>query len=169
MNKIIFQTIFVNNPFLGLLILVSILLGHVQAGLGCALGGLIATLTELILGLHPQSMWNSGVASFNGSLLGTVLPSLFSLVSNNEAHLWVAVCFGSFARFFISMFHIIIFHVLCSVIISSALHNSLGQLNLPFMTLPFNFIAIISFLNFQSEEYIAAQVSTPQNIRYQYI
>jgi len=131
------ETVFVNNPFLGILILVSIFIGHAKAGLGCALGGLIATLTDQVLGLHPRSMLDSGVSSFNGSLLGTVLPALFHLVSDQESKLWVAVCFGSFV----------------SVFISSALLNSLGKLNVPFMTLPFNFIAIISFVNFQSDEY----------------
>ena len=42
-----------------------------------------------------------------------------------------------------------------SVIVSSALQNSISKLHVPFMTLPFNFIAIISFLNFQSEEYFS--------------
>ena len=40
-----------------------------------------------------------------------------------------------------------------SVIVSSALLNSLGKLDVPFMTLPFNFIIIVCFLNFQSEDY----------------
>ena len=39
MNLFIFQTVFVNNPFCGLLILVSIFIGHTKAGIGCALGG----------------------------------------------------------------------------------------------------------------------------------
>ena len=34
--------------------------------------------------------------------------------------------------------------------ISSALQNSLGHLNVPFMTLPFNFVAVISFLTWQT-------------------
>jgi len=138
------ETVFVNNPFLGLLILVAIFIGHTKAGIGCAVGGLIATLTDYCLGLHPTYMVDNGVSSFNGSLLGTVLPALFSLVSDNEVHLWVAVCFGSFA----------------SVIVSSALQNSISKLHVPFMTLPFNFIAIISFLNFQSEEYFSRIDST---------
>merc|ERR1711936_596861 len=33
------QTIFVNNPFLGLLFLIGISLGNLKAGLGCAVGG----------------------------------------------------------------------------------------------------------------------------------
>jgi len=87
------ETVFVNNPFLGMLILVSIFIGHAKAGLGCALGGLIATMTDQFLGLHPQSMLDSGVSSFNGSLLGTVLPALFHLVSDQghgqESKLWL--------------------------------------------------------------------------------
>jgi len=144
------ETVFVNNPFLGLLILIAIFIGHTKAGIGCVVGGLIATLTDYSLGLHPPYMVDNGVSSFNGSLLGTVLPALFSLVSDNEVHLWVAVCFGSFA----------------SVIVSSALMNSISKLHVPFMTLPFNFIAIISFLNFQSEEYFShldASISIKSN------
>lgn len=57
----------------------SIFIGHVKAGAGCALGGLVATLTEQILGLHPKDMWNNGVASFNGSLLGKIILVGFEL------------------------------------------------------------------------------------------
>ena len=39
MHFCILQTVFVNNPFCGLLILVSIFIGHTKAGVGCALGG----------------------------------------------------------------------------------------------------------------------------------
>ena len=40
--------------------------------------------------------------------------------------------------------------------------NSISKLHVPFMTLPFNFIAIISFLNFQSEEYFS-RIDATQN------
>ena len=45
------------------------------------LGGLIATGADFLLGLHPMAMVENGVSSFNGSLVGTVLPALFHLVS----------------------------------------------------------------------------------------
>ena len=98
-------------------------------------------------------MVENGVSSFNGSLIGTVLPALFHLVSgirpiiNNprdshnltlgvsKTELWITVCIGS----------------LVSVFLSSALYNSLGKLRVPFMTLSFNFVAIISFMNWQSD------------------
>ena len=32
------QTVFVNNPFLGMLIMVGIFIGHIEAGIGCAVG-----------------------------------------------------------------------------------------------------------------------------------
>ena len=35
--------------------------------------------------------------------------------------------------------------------LSSALYNSLGKLRVPFMTLSFNFVAIISFMNWQTD------------------
>jgi len=130
------QTVFVNNPFLGLLFLIAITIGDLKAGLGCAVGGFISTLADFILGLHPSGQVDTGVSSFNGSLIGTVLPALFFLVQASEVELWVGVCFGAFI----------------SVFISSALQNSLGQLKVPFMTLPFNFVVIVSFLAWQNNE-----------------
>ena len=47
----------------------------------CCLGGFIATMADYLLGLHPLVMVENGVSSFNGSLVGTVLPALFHLVS----------------------------------------------------------------------------------------
>ena len=75
-----------------------------------------------------------------------------------EAELWVAVCLGSVA----------------TVFVSAALLNSIGRLDAPFMTLPFNFIAIISFLNFQTDSYMppppaveeAVNTTMADNIRY---
>ena len=76
-----------------------------------------------------------------------------------EAELWVAVCLGSVA----------------TVFVSAALLNSIGRLDAPFMTLPFNFIAIISFLNFQTDSYMipqpaaveeAVNTTIADNIRY---
>ena len=76
-----------------------------------------------------------------------------------EAELWVAVCLGSVA----------------TVFVSAALLNSIGRLDAPFMTLPFNFIAIISFLNFQTDSYMmppppaveeAVNTTIADNMRY---
>ena len=72
--------------------------------------------------------------------------------------MWVAVCLGSVA----------------TVFVSAALLNSIGRLDAPFMTLPFNFIAIISFLNFQTDSYMppspaveeAVNTTIADNIRY---
>ena len=63
----------------------------------------------------------------------TFLKSMCVGVSKTE--LWITVCIGS----------------LVSVFLSSALYNSLGKLRVPFMTLSFNFVAIISFMNWQSD------------------
>ena len=38
-------------------------------------------MADYLLGLHPLVMVENGVSSFNGSLVGTVLPALFHLVS----------------------------------------------------------------------------------------
>ena len=47
--------------------------------------------------------------------------------------------------------------------VSSALLNSIGRLDAPFMTLPFNFIAIVSFLSFQTDEFNASNESSSIN------
>ena len=71
----------------------------------------------------------------------------------------MAVCLGSVA----------------TVFVSAALLNSIGRLDAPFMTLPFNFIAIISFLNFQTDSYMpptppaveeAVNTTMADNMRY---
>ena len=71
----------------------------------------------------------------------------------------MAVCLGSVA----------------TVFVSAALLNSIGRLDAPFMTLPFNFIAIISFLNFQTDSYMmpppaaveeAVNTTIADNMRY---
>ena len=46
-----------------------------------------------------------------------------------------------------------------SVFISSALQNSLCQLNVPFMTLPFNFVAVICFLTWQTDQSEVVELS----------
>jgi urea transporter len=92
----------VNNPFLSLLILISIALSNIEAGLGCCLGGLVATATELLLGLHPWSLVENGVAPFNGALIGSVIPSLYPLLfphaSDCTMDMWMAVLIGAVAR-----------------------------------------------------------------------
>jgi len=126
------QTVFVNNPVLSFLILVGITFSWPESGLGCAVGGVLATLTELCLGLHPWSLVESGVAPFNGALVGCVLPSLYPLLhgTGHAAGLWLAVCLGSVACTF------------CA----AGCNNFLDKFNLPFMTLPFNIISICTFL-----------------------
>ena len=74
------QPAFVNNPLLGLVILAALFLPEPTIGLGCLLGGLTATATELCLGLHPPGLVTNGVAAFNGVLVGTVIPILYPLV-----------------------------------------------------------------------------------------
>jgi urea transporter len=92
----------VNNPFLGLIILLAIFLSDIRAGLGCCLGGLVATITELLLGLHPWSLVENGVAPFNGALIGSVIPSLYLLlmpeVSDQTLEMMLSVLIGAVAR-----------------------------------------------------------------------
>ena len=89
-----------NNPFLSALIIVAIALADIEAGLGCALGGVAATFTELFLGLHPWSALENGVAPFNGALVGSVIPSLYPLLyaSDHDIEKWMAVFIGALAR-----------------------------------------------------------------------
>ena len=95
------QTVFVNNPILGSFILLAIFLHNIENGLGCCLGGLVAISLELLLGLHPRDLLHSGLPTFNGALIGCVLPTIYSLLlpdSNQPLQLWLALLIGSSAR-----------------------------------------------------------------------
>jgi len=130
------QPAFVDNPLLGLLILLAIFLPHPQVGLGCLLGGGLATLTELVMGLHPWALVSNGVAAFNGVLVGTVIPILFPLFygeAHNPAGMWVAVAVGA----------------VTTVFLASAFNSFLAKFNLPYMALPFNLVAVVVFLTLQ--------------------
>jgi len=141
----------VNNPFLSIIILVAIFISNVEAGVGCFLGGLVATVTELALGLHPWSLVENGVAPFNGALIGSVIPSLYPLLNLDAADpllvIMAAVVMGAVA----------------SVFIASALNNLLGTFSLPFMTLPFNIVAICTFITLMPDQDIHIH-SLPENI-----
>ena len=105
-------------------------------GLGCLLGGGLATLTELLLGLHPWGLVANGVAAFNGVLVGTVIPILFPVFygpAHNVPHMWAAVAIGA----------------VTSVFLASAFNNFLAKFNVPYMALPFNLIATVVFLTLQ--------------------
>ena len=39
LNAVRLQTVFVNNPMCGLMMLVAIFIGHWKAGVGCVVGG----------------------------------------------------------------------------------------------------------------------------------
>ena len=96
----IFQPAFVNNPLLGAVILAGLFLFDVEVGAGCILGGVTATVTDLLLGLHPLADLNSGVACFNGVLVGTVIPILYPAFYNTDRSLimWLAVFGGAITR-----------------------------------------------------------------------
>ena len=130
------QPAFVDNPLLGLLILIAIFLPHPHVGAGCILGGGLATATELLVGLHPWGLVSNGVCAFNGVLTGTVIPILFPLFygeNHNVTHMWVAIAFGAIA----------------SVFVASAFNNFLSKFNVPYMALPFNLIITVIFLTLQ--------------------
>ena len=94
------QPAFVNNPLLGAVILAGLFLFDVEVGAGCILGGVTATVTDLLLGLHPLADLNSGVACFNGVLVGTVIPILYPAFYNTDRSLimWLAVFGGAITR-----------------------------------------------------------------------
>ena len=94
------QPAFVNNPLLGLVILAALFVFDVEVGLGCMLGGLTATVVELVVGLHPWADLASGVACFNGVLVGTVIPILYPAFYDADRTLamWLAVFGGSIVR-----------------------------------------------------------------------
>ena len=107
-----------------------------QVGLGCLLGAGLATLTELLVGLHPWGLVANGVAAFNGVLVGTVIPILFPLFygpGHHVPHMWAAVAIGA----------------VTSVFLASAFNNFLAKFNVPYMALPFNLIATVVFLTLQ--------------------
>jgi len=128
------QTVFVNNPLLSLIILLAMFLCDLRIGLCCCLGSTMATITELIVRIHPWNMVENGVAAFNGGLIGSVIPALHPLLipdsRNPDTEIIVCVVIGSVA----------------SVFITSALSNLLNTFSLPFMTLPFNIVAICTFI-----------------------
>ena len=64
----------------------------------------MATITELVMGLHPWPLVNSGVSSFNGVLVGTVISILYPLVYNIERspEMWVAITLGAVVRYGVS-------------------------------------------------------------------
>jgi len=91
----------VNNPFLGGLILIALCFADVKVGIGCFLGGTIATASEFLLDLHPWNLIENGVAPFNGALLGSVITSLYSIIlaeAASETLMWLAIVAGAFAR-----------------------------------------------------------------------
>lgn len=126
------QPCFVNNPLCAFFILLAIFMLNWEVGLGCVLGGSVATITELLLGLHPWDMVMNGAAPLNGVLVGTVISIVFPGMNGGErtAQMWIAIVIGSVA----------------SVFFASAFLNFLGKVNVPYMALPFNIIALCIFL-----------------------
>jgi len=139
--------VFVNNPILSLLILLAMFLCDVRIALCCILGGTMATITELMVRLHPWSLIENGAAAFNGGLIGSVIAALHPVLIPHSTHpnleIAVSVLVGSVA----------------SIFITSALNNLLNTFSLPFMTLPFNIVAICTFITL-----LPAQDSTTQTI-----
>ena len=93
---------FVNNPILSLLILLAMFLCDVRIALCCILGGTMATITELMVRLHPWSLVENGAAAFNGGLIGSVIAALHPVLIPHSTHpnleIAVSVLVGSVAR-----------------------------------------------------------------------
>ena len=106
-----------------------------EVGLGCILGGVTATLTDLALSLHPLPDLNAGVASFNGVLVGTVIPILFPVFNHlpRSTEMWLAIFVGA----------------ITSAFLARAFGNFLSKFDVPYMALPFNLIAVCVFLTLQ--------------------
>jgi len=130
------QTCFVNNPISGGLTLAATFVTGWKIGIGTLLGGSVATISEMILGLHDWTMMRNGVAPFNGALYSTVTTSLFTVYFRDETTsiLWAFVAGGAFI----------------SIFVCSALGNVLGKFGVPYLTFPFNILAITSFLTLQT-------------------
>lgn len=151
-----------NNPLLGAIILAAIFVFDVEVGAGCVLGGVTATLTDLTLGLHPLPDLNAGVPSFNGVLVGTVIPILFPAKYHGVGRsptLWASVFVGAIARFVMTLdttFDINRF----SVFLARAFGNFLSKFKVPYMALPFNLIAVFVFLTLQPHTYFLHKTQT---------
>ncbi|TRY69135.1 hypothetical protein TCAL_02513 [Tigriopus californicus] len=124
------QPTFVNNPFCGAIIFASLFIQDYIVGLGCLLGGSVATIGELILRLQPFDLLRNGVAAFNGVLVGTVISVLYPgfYQTYRTPEMWIFIVVGS---------------------LLSAFGNFLGRFNLPYLALPFNMIIVCSFLTIQ--------------------
>ena len=85
---------------MGVIILAALFVFDPIVGLGCMLGGLTATLVELVLGLHPWGDLTNGLPCFNAVLVGTVIPILYPAVYNTDRTLamWFAIVGGSIVR-----------------------------------------------------------------------
>ena len=85
---------------MGLIILAALFVFDPTVGLGCMLGGLTATVVELVVGLHPWGDLTNGVACLNAVLVGTVVPILYPAIYQTERSLamWLAVVGGSIIR-----------------------------------------------------------------------
>ena len=94
-----------------------------------------ATLTDLALSLHPLPDLNAGVASFNGVLVGTVIPILFPVFNQlpRSTEMWLAIFVGA----------------ITSAFLARAFGNFLSKFDVPYMALPFNLIAVCVFLTLQ--------------------
>ena len=44
-----FQPLYINNPFLGAVVLAALFVHDASVGLGCALGGTVAVMAEMVL------------------------------------------------------------------------------------------------------------------------
>lgn len=129
------QPAFVNNPICGAIIFASLFIQDYIVGLGCLLGGSIATIGELLLRLQPFDLLRNGVAAFNGVLVGTVISVLYPgfYQTDRTPEMWIFIVVGS----------------LLSIFACSAFGNFLGRSNLPYLALPFNMIIVCSFLTIQ--------------------
>ncbi|XP_039200470.1 urea transporter 1 isoform X2 [Crotalus tigris] len=121
------QVMFVNNPLSGLILLIGFLVQSPWLTLMCCIGGIVSTLTAVILSQERSSV-AAGLHGYNGVLVG-MLMAVF--LDKGEYYWWL-------------LLPVMLMSMTCPIF-TSALASLFSKWDLPVFTLPFN-LALSLFL-----------------------
>uniref|UniRef100_A0ACB8EPG3 Uncharacterized protein n=1 Tax=Sphaerodactylus townsendi TaxID=933632 RepID=A0ACB8EPG3_9SAUR len=121
------QVMFVSNPLSGLIIIAAFLVQSPWLTLTGCLGGIISTLTALLLS-QDRSAIAAGLHSYNGVLVGM----LMAIFSNSGDYFWWL------------LLPVVVMSMACPLF-TSALASVFSKWDLPVFTLPFN-MALTAFV-----------------------
>lgn len=125
------QVAFGNNPSSGLLILIGLFVGNVNAGLGAILCSLTAIFTAKVFNWQNEAI-SAGHSNFNAVLIGTVTTCLYPMVFGEAIPLPV---WG---------------YMVIAAVFTVCVMGGLGRImeghNIPALTLPFNIAVSTTFL-----------------------